>query len=129
MPHHLHKLFAEHEKPTHASKADVQAQLGAIIRLGTSVLKQTLEDKALVTEAQLADETGELHAKYEHLHQTFGASEREAQALVAAGRNLLQTYIQRDRYIAEAKVDMNRLNPATPSAPAAEVADGAQAAQ
>lgn len=108
---HIQPVFKEHEQPQHCCKREVHDHLAPVVRLAAKAQKQVLEYRTLITEATLAAEHDHaLDSKLEHMHQTFGAMEREAGALAAAARGLAQATQQLDRYIEEWKADFARLD-------------------
>jgi hypothetical protein len=102
-------LFAEHDEPTHCSRQTLSDGLAPVDQLVASVRKQVLEYQLKVSawEAAIAaDDPSD--GQLEHMHQTFGALEREAAALATATRNLGKAMRQLDRYMADAKADVER---------------------
>lgn len=106
----LAAVFAEHTNPTHASKDDIHAELRTITRLASRAQKQVIEYGALIDDALHAPHDPAYDGKVEYMRQTFGAMQREAEALALAARNLGQTYTQLDRYVEEWKVDLARID-------------------
>ncbi len=102
----LADVFAEHDDPTHASKREIHDQLAVILAIGADVQKQMIEYRSKLMAAQLVDDT--LTGQMEHMHQTFGAAEREATTFVTAGRNLAMCFTQLDRYMAEQRARLDK---------------------
>lgn len=102
----LKSLFDEHANPTHTSRRDVHDQLAAIVSLGAKVQKQMIEYRACLMEEQLSQADPALEAKYEQIHQTIDAAEREARIHVESGRQLAKTYSQIDRVMAATQLDV-----------------------
>jgi hypothetical protein len=95
----LQAFFDEHEKPAHASKRDVHDHTAKAGRLVANIMKQVLEYKALIMEAEAAPHDPALDSKMEMMHQTFGAIERNAQAVAHHYRELTKDFAQLDRYV------------------------------
>jgi hypothetical protein len=105
MNEHVQRLFAEHDKPTHCDAIALHVGLGPVGRLAATVRKQVLEYQALLEELSHSDPYNAhgLDGIVEHLHQTFGALEREATALTLAARELGKGSKQLERYMADAR--------------------------
>ena len=105
----LEAFFAEHGKPRHCCKRDVHDQLSPIADIAALAHQQIATYKAMLVKAEMAPHDHALDFKLEHMHQTLGAIEREASALVATGRLLAQSFAQLDRYMAEWQGDIQRM--------------------
>ncbi len=97
----LQAVLDEHQAPTHASQDDLRGLLVPIVDAATKVQQQLLQYRRLLVIAETAPHDTRLDGKLEHVHQTLGALEREAAALVAAARQLVRGAVQWDRYLAE----------------------------
>ena len=104
-------LFAEHATPTHCAKQTVHDQIAPITRLVAGVRKQVLEYQVLIQEMEQAAPDPRLYPVFEHMHQTFGAIEREAAALATSARQVSLSFVQLDRYMADAQADIDRRHP------------------
>lgn len=105
----LAKLFAEHAAPQHASKQATYEQLTPVFTVVAALKKQMIEYKALLMAEQLSVQDGSLDGKFEHIHQTLSAIEREVDATGVAVRAVVTAMSQLDRYMAETKADIERL--------------------
>lgn len=99
-------LFAEHEKPTHASCRAVHDAITPTADLVLSVQQQIAEYRKRLTEIQLSEHDTAIDGKLEMLHQTLSAVEREATALYRAVRSLSNATSQWDRIMSSAKEDL-----------------------
>lgn len=99
-------LFAEHEKPTHASCRAVHDAITPTADLVLSVQQQIAEYRKRLTSIQLSEHDTAIDGKLEMLHQTLSAVEREASALYRAVRNLSNATTQWDRIMAGAQDDL-----------------------
>lgn len=104
----LEAFFAEHEDPTHCSKRSVHDALAPLRRVATDVLKQVLEYRTLIGEAETAPHDHALDGKLEQMHQTLGALEREATVINQATRELGKAMTQLDRYMEEWKASIQQ---------------------
>ena len=105
----LGKLFAEHAAPQHASKQTAYAQLTPVFAVVAALKKQMVEYKSLLMAEQLSVQDGSLDGKFEHIHQTLSAIEREIDATSTAARAVVTSMSQLDRYMADTRADIARL--------------------
>lgn len=120
LPPEVQALFDEHRKPTHACKRDLHDACAPLLDLGARTQQQLAEYRRRVMAIEMsAAADPELVGKFEHMHQTFAAVEREAMAFVQAGRSLTQAVSQLDRYVQkmESEIDEYVGVPLFPPAP------------
>lgn len=111
----LKAFFAEHQNPTHTSKRAVHDKLMDFGKLAADAQKQVIQYGALLDGALHAEHDHALDGKVEHMRQTFGAMQREADLFAQAARNLGQTFTQLDRYVAEWSGEIERYEAAQAS--------------
>lgn len=115
----LQPLFAEHAKPTHATKRAVHDQLRPVLAVIADVNHQIMLYADLIQQAELTAEGAELAPLLANMHSTMKAALEDGAAANAILRRLAQTFGDLDRYIAERKTV---LAPATPSTTTSELA-------
>jgi hypothetical protein len=106
MHQELEKVFAEHDNPTHASKAAVHATGRLIGRGIADIRKQLVEYRTLVHEAETAPHDHALDGKLEQMHQTYGAIERDIAIMEQMNRNVTLRFTQLEVYKDSWKADV-----------------------
>jgi hypothetical protein len=102
----LEAVFAEHDAPKHLAKRDVHEHTSKNGRFVSDVMKQVIEFRTLIHEAETAPHDPALDGKLELMHQTFGAIERNAQIFSQANRDLTRDFTQLARYMQGWKADI-----------------------
>lgn len=98
----------ECRKPSHVSRADLQAKLAPILELGALAAKQAAELRSKLLAAELApDHDAEATAgRVERLHQTANAIDKSAREFVEKGRALVRDFAQFERYAVDIEKEL-----------------------
>jgi len=110
MHQRLQKLFDEHQSPSHAGTHHVHLHAMPVVRLNAMIQKQVLEYEALLEEATMDPEHHpDLTPKLEAIRQTLGALKRDAAAAQQAFSLVRMAMEQLDRYMPEARMDVEHI--------------------